>query len=276
MTQLDQRDDQHDIETPDTIQVRFGIEVLDANPADAIAVMSMPMSGLRNPFTDAPTVGPLAILVDAAGGMVNHYRRRADQWTVSSELSVELSPDSIENLDSPVVASARPLGGVGASALSICTLRCGDTVIGGATVRSFFIPATGVGVERSAETLVRTAQTTLADLMAVRIRAAHDGMRVLEQRIDPNLDNEIGIVHGGVAASGLELTASAAFDAGSTDGFFRTASVRVNFLRPFIAGTISRYIGTPHRIGRSTAVGDAQAVGDDGRVAITARVTAYR
>jgi hypothetical protein len=107
MTQLDQRDDQHDIETPDTIQVRFGIEVLDANPADAIAVMSMPMSGLRNPFTDAPTVGPLAILVDAAGGMVNHYRRRADQWTVSSELSVELSPDSIENLDSPVVASAR-------------------------------------------------------------------------------------------------------------------------------------------------------------------------
>jgi acyl-coenzyme A thioesterase PaaI-like protein len=79
-----------------------------------------------------------------------------------------------------------------------------------------------------------------------------------------------------VAASGLELTASAAFDAGSTDGFFRTASVRVNFLRPFIAGTNSRYIGTPHRIGRSTAVGDAQAVGDDGRVAITARVTAYR
>jgi hypothetical protein len=30
------------------------------------------------------------------------------------------------------------------------------------------------------------------------------------------------------------------------------------------------------RVGRRSAVGDAQAIGDDGKVAITARVTAYR
>jgi hypothetical protein len=29
-------------------------------------------------------------------------------------------------------------------------------------------------------------------------------------------------------------------------------------------------------VGRRTAIGDAQALGDDGTVAITARVTAYR
>jgi hypothetical protein len=29
-------------------------------------------------------------------------------------------------------------------------------------------------------------------------------------------------------------------------------------------------------VGRNTGVGDAQAIGDDGKVAITARVTAYR
>jgi acyl-coenzyme A thioesterase PaaI-like protein len=52
--------------------------------------------------------------------------------------------------------------------------------------------------------------------------------------------------------------------------------VRVNFLRSFLAGADSRYEGTPLRLGRNTAVGDAQAIGDDGKAAITARVTAYR
>ncbi len=56
----------------------------------------------------------------------------------------------------------------------------------------------------------------------------------------------------------------------------QTASLRVNFLRPFFAGAESRYVGTAMRVGRSTAVGDARVLGDDGTVAITARVTAYR
>ncbi|MEB3065105.1 PaaI family thioesterase [[Mycobacterium] zoologicum] len=276
MTGTDERVARQDTETPDTIQARFGIEFLDENPADAIAVMSMPMSGLRNPFTDAPSIGPLAILVDAAGGMVNHYRRRPDQWTVSSELSVELSVDGFGDHDASVVASARPLGPVGATSLSICTLTCGEILLGGATVRSFFIPTGDLIGDRPPDSLVRTAQTSLSDLMAIRPRSLDDSLRVLEQHPDPNLYNDIGIMHGGVAAAGLELAASAAINQQPADGLLRTASLRVNFLRPFIAGENSRYIGTPMRMGQRTAVGDAQAVGDDGKVAITARVTAYR
>jgi uncharacterized protein (TIGR00369 family) len=237
--------------------------------------MSMPISGLRNPYTDAPAVGPLAILVDAAGGIVNHYRRRADQWTVSSELSVELSPDSIDCMKSLVVASARTVGSVGSSSLAVCTLRCDDIVVGGASVRAFFIPAEGVGVQRLPEK-ERSVTRPLAELMAIRIRDAHEGIRVLEQHIDPNLNNEIGIVHGGVATAGLELVASAALNDNPAEGLLRTASLRVNFLRPFIAGRDSRYVGTALRVGRNTAVGDAQAINDDGKIAITARVTAYR
>ncbi|NDJ88006.1 PaaI family thioesterase [Mycolicibacter kumamotonensis] len=276
MTGLDERATTRDTETPDTIQARFGIEFLDENPAYATAVMSMPMSGLRNPFTDAPSIGPLAILVDAAGGTVNHHRRRADQWTVSSELSVELSVDSIDAPDAVVVASARPLGPATATSLAICTLTRGNTVIGGATVRSFYIPAGGFVGERPPDSLVRTAQTTLTDLMAVRPRPVDEGLHVLEQHPDPSLYNDIGIVHGGVAAAGLEVCASAAVNQQRSDSLLRTASLRVNYLRPFIAGQNSRYLGTPMRIGRRSAVGDAQAVADDDKVAITARVTAYR
>ncbi|MBB2773080.1 UNVERIFIED_ORG: uncharacterized protein (TIGR00369 family) [Mycolicibacterium obuense] len=278
MSGLIHRATDRDIETPDSIQIRFGIEFLEQNPSDATAVLTMPMSGFRNPFTGSPAVGPLAILVDAAGGIVNHYRRRDDQWTVSSELSLELSSHIGDDSDGPVVATARTLGPTGPTSLSICTLSCGDIVIGGGTVRSYYIPTDGVIPDRPEETLVRTAQTTLADLMAVAVSVdgGDDRTSVLRQGIDRNLNNDIGIVHGGVAAAGLELAASAAINQGRTGGLLQTASLRVNFLRPFFAGQTSRYEGAALRVGRSTAVGDAQAIGDDGKVAITARVTAYR
>jgi uncharacterized protein (TIGR00369 family) len=278
MTGVDQREVQHDIETPAAIQIRFGIDFLAASLADATLKMSMPMSGLRNPFTDAPAVGPLAILVDAAVGLVNHYRRRTDQWTVTSELSLDVSPNVSDAMDDgapPVVASARAVGSVGTTALSMCTLTCGDQVIGTGNVRSFFIPADGVTAKRLPQTRVDESPT-LADLMAVRVQAGEDDASVLRQRRDPDLNNDIGIIHGGMASAGLELAASGAINPDPAAGHLQTASLRVNFMRPFMAGNAARYVGTPVRIGRSTGIADAVAIGDDGRVALTARVTAYR
>jgi uncharacterized protein (TIGR00369 family) len=275
MTQVDKHTNEHDLETPDSIQVRFGISYVESRPAEAVAALSMPMERFRNPFNGAPTVGPLAILVDAAAGIVNHYRRRPGQWTVSSELSMDLSLDGVGHLDGPVLATARAFGPLGATSLGICTLTYRGMVIGGGTVRSFFIDAEDVVPQRRSETLVRSAETTFADLIAVHVIDHHSGP-VLAQRVDGNLNNDIDIVHGGVAAAGLELAASAAVNQDRTDDLLQTASLRVNFLRPFFAGSESRYEATPLRVGRNTGVGDAQAVGDDGKVAITARVTAYR
>jgi uncharacterized protein (TIGR00369 family) len=275
MTGVDEQVNQHDLETPDSIQVRFGIEYVESRPAEAIAALTMPMERFRNPFTGAPTVGPLAILVDAAAGIVNHYRRRPGQWTVSSELSMELGLDGVGDLDGPVLATAHALGPLGATSLGICTLTYRGMVIGGGTVRSFFIEADDVVPQQRPETLRRSAETTFAELVAVHV--TEDGpATVLTQRVDRNLNNDIDIVHGGVAAAGLELVASAAVNRDRSDGLLQTASLRVNFLRPFFAGSESRYEGTPLRVGRNTAVGDAQAIGDEGKAAITARVTAYR
>jgi uncharacterized protein (TIGR00369 family) len=275
MTGVDERVNEHDLETPDSIQVRFGIEYVESRPPEATAVLSMQMHRFRNPYTGAPTVGPLAILVDAAAGIVNHYRRRPGQWTVSSELSMDLSPD-VGELDGSVLASAHALGPLGATSLGICTLTYRGTVIGGGTVRSFFIAAGDVVPQYRPETLQRSPETTLSELMAVAVAPDTADYVALSQRVDHNLNNDIDIVHGGVAAAGLELAASAAINQNRSDGLLQTGSLRVNFLRPFFAGDESRYKGTRLRVGRSTAVGDAQALGDDGNVAITARVTAYR
>jgi len=214
-------------------------------------------------------------LVDAAAGIVNHYRRRPGQWTVSSELSMDLSLDGAGDLDGPVLATAHALGPLGATSLGICELTYRNRVIGGGTVRSFFIDAEDVVPQLRLETLRRSGETTFADLTAVHV-VDHDSGPVLAQRVDGNLNNDIDIVHGGVAAAGLELAASAALNRDRSDGLLQTASLRVNFLRPFFAGSASRYEGTPLRVGRNTGVGDAQAIGDDGKVAITARITSYR
>ena len=275
MTQVDKQTNEHDLETPDSIQVRFDIAYVESRPAEAVAALSMPMDRFRNPFNGAPTVGPLAILVDAAAGIVNHYRRRPGQWTVSSELSMDLSLDGVGHLDGPVLATAHASGPLGATSLGICTLTYRGMVIGGGTVRSFFIDAEDVVPQRRSETLRRSAETAFADLIAAHV-VDRDPGPVLAQRVDGNLNNDIDIVHGGVAAAGLELAASAAVNRDRANSLLQTASLRVNFLRPFFAGSASRYQGTPLRVGRNTAVSDAQAIGDDGKVAITARVTAYR
>ena len=269
----------HDIETPDTILRRFAIADIKSDVEQGISVMSMPVADLVNPFTGAPTVGPLAILLDAAGGNSNHFRRTPQEWTVTSELAVEISPDGIDVLLSrpreSVVASSRPLGPKSATALSVCTFTVGDVVIGGGTVRSFYLPS-GQEVVGPPPLSAPEPRRPLADLMSVDVRRAHDGGAVLGQRVDPILNNSLGIVNGGVASAGLELAAAAAVaDALPSGQSMRTASLRVNFLRPFFAGADSRYVGTPMRVGRRTAVGDAEAIGDDGKVALTARITTY-
>ena len=270
--------DQHDIETPETILRRFDIRHLKTDVTEGVSVSSMPVADLLNPFTGEPTVGPLAILLDAAGGNSNHFRRSDTEWTVTSELALELSPDGIavifDNPEVPVIATGRPLRPKGGTALSVCTFTCADVVVGGGTVRSFYLPA-GHGMPTSLPPFATpTPRAPLTELMAVEVRPDEGASTVLGQRVDPILNNSLGIVNGGVASAGLELAASAAVNRGGGQ-HMRTASLRVNFLRPFFSGAQSRYLGTPFRVGRSTAVGDATAVDDSGKVALTARLTAY-
>jgi uncharacterized protein (TIGR00369 family) len=266
------------IGTPLHLLRRFDIDVLDADTGCGTAVMAMSLAGLVNPFTGLPTVGPLAILVDAVGGLVNHLRRDSDQWTVSSELAFELSPSANGRTSMeagvPVIATAATLGPKENSSLALCTLTCEGAAIGTATVRSYFVGADDLVLTEPDETVFRTPRAGLADLMAVSPEEGIGVTRVLHQQDDPIVINALGIVNGGVAAAGLELAASAAVN---TEGQpLHTATVRVNFLRPFFAGQVARYEAAPMRIGRGTAVADAQAIADDGRVALAARVTAYR
>lgn len=259
---------------------RFGIVTSEEGPQGCLA--SIPAGAMTNPLTGQPTVATLAMLVDHVGGLVNHHRRGPGEWTLSSELSLEVAPGALEHIteapDVPVTATGRPCGRKGASALGLCEFTHRDAVIATATVRSFYIAAPDHLAEFPDGPTGPLPPGSLADRMAVRVAESGGATKVLVQDSDPVLNNSLGIVHGGVSAMALELVGSAALNDGRKGQPLHTASLRVNFLHPFYASadsTQSRYEATPLRVGRSSGVAEALAVDTSGKPAIIARITAY-
>lgn len=221
---------------------RFGIET--AGEGRERCEASIPVRGLRNPLTGEPTLAPLAMLVDHIGGLINHARRDGDEWTVSSELALEIVPDATEAIaaspDALVVGTSTPLGAKGRVALGLCELTVDGAVIATATVRSFYITVPGSLTAWPQDPEGSLPGTTLGELMAVGAGESGGTASVLVQHDDPVLNNSVGAVHGGVSSMGLELVDSAALHRDPDRVPYRTASVRVNFLRPFHGGGESR------------------------------------
>ncbi len=256
---------------------RFGVDTAQESADRCIA--SIPVAGLTNPGTGEATLAPLALLVDHIGGVVNHLRRGTGEWTVSSELAVEFAPGAAEAVaaapDVPVVGVAQPLGEKAGTALALCELSVRGVVVATATVRSFYIAAPAALFAWPEIGAGALPGCRLADLMAVEVAETGSAGSALVQADDPVLNNAVGAVHGGVSSMGLELVGSAAVHhAGGAP--FRTASLRVNFLRPFHGGGEARYTARAVHAGRGSGVAEAAAVGADGRTALLARFTAYR
>jgi len=264
------------VHPPNTPLGRFGVATL-LDSAE-LYVGSIPMTGLTNPITEAPTVGPLALLVDFVAGVVNHYRRTPDEFTVSSEMSLDLSPDAFDSIatdsDVPVIGRARPFGPKGATSLGICEITHRDVVIGVGSVRSVHIRAPADMPANPFPPASGPRPTELADIMALRVGGLDPP--VLFQQPNDNLQNSIGIVHGGISATALELVASAALNADRGTEPVHTASLRVSYLRRLMSGAESRYTASVLRAGGRSGIAEAQAIGADGAIALIARMTAYR
>lgn len=256
---------------------RFGVDTTHEGADRCVA--SIPVAGLTNPSTGEATVAPLALLVDHIGGVVNHLRRGDGEWTVSSELAVEFAPGAADTIAAaahvPVVGVARPFGDKADTALALCELGVRGVVVATATVRSFYIAAPAELFAWPEAGSAPLPGPRLSDLMAVEVAESGGDGSALAQADDPVLNNLVGTVHGGVSAMGLELAGSAAVQR-AAGAPFRTASLRVNFLRPFHGGGEARYTARAVHAGRGSGVAEAVAVGADGRTALLARLTAYR
>jgi hypothetical protein len=193
------------------------------------------------------------MLVDYIGGLVNHHRRGPGEWTVSSELSLELAPDALAQLaaapDGPVIGTGRPCGRKGPNALGLCEFTHRDAVVATATVRSFYIQAPAI----SRSFLTARQARCLPVRWPTGWRFGSPRAAARRRSSCRTQNNSLGIVHGGVSAMALELVGSAAVNDGREDQPLNTASLRVNFLRQFHSGPESRYEGTALRVGRAAA-----------------------
>jgi hypothetical protein len=171
---------------------RFGIVTSEEGPQRCIA--SIPAGGMINPLTEMPTVAPLAMLVDHIGGLINHHRREPGEWTVSSELSLELAPDALTQITSapelPVIGTGRPCGRKGPNALGLCEFTHRDSVVATATLRSFYIEAPGNLAKRPEGPTGPLPPGSLADRMAVRVAEGGGAGKVLVQDSDQVLNKQ--------------------------------------------------------------------------------------
>jgi len=169
---------------------RFGIVTSEEGPQGCVA--SIPAGAMTNPLTGQPTIAALAMLVDHVGGLINHHRKGPGEWTLSSELSLEVAPDALEQIaaapDVPVTAISRPCGRKGANALGLCEFTHRDSVIATATVRSFYIAAPDHLAKFPDGPTGPLPPGSLADRMAVRV--AESGGQSLEMTIRDDAPGE--------------------------------------------------------------------------------------
>jgi acyl-coenzyme A thioesterase PaaI-like protein len=265
-------------ESPTEILDRFLIRP-EPSSDDMTAAMSMPVAGHVNPLTGYPTVAALTLLIDTVGGLANHARRTAGEWTVTSELALELVPETARWASrpgaAPVIATGRARGSRATTSLATCTLTCDDRELGYATVRSYFVIANADHIAPK-ETLVPSPEISLGQLLSATSeqQALGGAAPALVQRHDPVLVNSLGIVNGGISSACLALAAAAAIDA-RADQPMQIGSFRVNFLHPLANANDIRYVAEVAHLGRRTAVATAQVSSTGGRPPLTATLTAY-
>lgn len=110
----------------------------------------------------------------------------------------------------------------------------------------------------------------LTELLGARIQAA-DGGATVDFPVTGDLANPLGNAHGGVIFAAVDLAAQAA--SLSVGGPARTASVRVNYTRPVLAGTTARVEARVAHRGRSLGVVHVTALNEQGKPAVIATVT---
>jgi len=229
---------------------------------------------------DAGTVSPtatLGILVDDILGFTLWDHRGERTGLVTADLSVDfITPTgwvgSELHADGRVVTITAD-GGVGAT-----EIRDGaGTLIATGTAWGNFVDG---GADRSTG-IVRPLATSgaIPDASAsplVRIGGRFDDADGARLVVPPNpaLANKLGVVHGGIQASAIDLVGNAALS--TPDAPMHTASMRINYFRPAPVDADVVFTAEVIRAGRSVAVARVTSTGGDGRVCAVATVTCRR
>jgi uncharacterized protein (TIGR00369 family) len=248
--------------------------VARVSEADRVVSSSMPTgSWVARGDAGVPT-GSLGVLVDNVLGYAVLVDRPVDQWSVSSEISIDMCAPiepgaTLYGQARPVISD--PRGAVASGEVvdedgrlvAVCRQH-------GRYVRH--LPELGAaddGVLLRPDEPVQAG--SVLDLLGLRPEAS-DERAVLDLLATRSLVNPLRNVHGGITLCAADLTALAALE--SSGRPMETASIHVAYVRPIPLGTTARFEATVVHSGRSFAVARVDARNAEGKICATATVTA--
>jgi len=242
---------------------------------DGFNRITMEIDGLDS-WGVSPTA-TLGILVDDILGFTLWDHRGERTGLVTADLSVDfLTPTGWVgpelHADGRVVTVTED-GGVGAT-----EIRDADgTLIATGTAWGNFVDGgadRSTGVVRPIATAGSIPAASASPLVRIGGRFDDtDGARLVVPP-NPALANKLGVMHGGIQASAIDLVGNAAVS--TPDAPMHTASMRINFLRPAPVDADVVFTAEVIRSGRSVAVARVTSTGGDGRVCAVATVTCRR
>lgn len=242
---------------------------------DGFNRITMEIDGLDS--RAASPTATLGILVDDVLGFTLWDRRGERTGLVTADLSVDfitptgwIGPEL--HADGRVVTVTED-GGVSAT-----EIRDADgALIATGTLWGNFVDG---GADRSTG-IVRPLATAdaIPDPLAsplTRIGGRFEGGDRTRLVVPPNaaLANKLGVIHGGIQASAIDLVGNAAVS--TPDAPMHTASMRINYFRPASVDHDLVFTAEVIRAGRSVAVTRVTSTGGDGRVCAVATVTCRR
>lgn len=212
-------------------------------------------------------VGALGVLMDITLGYLINAAGAA--WSVSTEMSMDVT-GSIDITRGPLACTARLLhkDAFGALAAGIVTDGAGTEVVH-CTMRGRYLRADLPVPDEKSVVAPRRHQepdrTSLNSLLSPDVRPNPTGLRV---HVSDRLTNPRGMLHGGIVLTLIERAASE-----KVPGPFRTAAMRVQWVRGVPRDNMLDVIPEVLHLGRSLGVVQVLVRDDAGRTCATATVT---
>ena len=216
------------------------------------------------------TGGALGVLVDDVLGYAVMVARPRGNWSVSSEISIDLChPIRVGSTLSARAHSvhADERGGLASGEVVDDQGR----LIAVARQHGRFIDMMPGEVSIPEIDVNQHGEANIFSLLDIETRVTGAAAR-LEIVAAPALLNPLGNLHGGITLCLADLVACTAFEAGT--GAFQTSSIHVSYLRPIPLGTAMTFTATVSHAGRSFALATVDATNSAGKLCATATVTA--
>ncbi|HEY6787640.1 MAG TPA: PaaI family thioesterase [Trebonia sp.] len=232
-------------------------------------VTSMASGPWLNGPAGSPPGGVLGVLIDDVLGIAIARHRRAGQWSVSAEISLDLT-GPVPADGSRIEARARhvhsgPHGGISSGTvrdasgklIALCrqhgrwvTTVPDDPMTPQEAGKADGPAASGVPVPAGAPA-PWSPPASLAALLRTRVQVTEGGAE-LDLEVTADLTNPLGNLHGGITFAACDLAAQAALLAAG--GPTQTASINVTYPRPMPLGAAPRFEARVLHRGRSLGI----------------------